>query len=136
MTEEKSLGYESGKRCLVNRGRVLIYHAPDLCNRIDQLLWSNDVAQTQRGIKNLTHGSRVDDSPGIIEPLQTWQRGASKAELGVVIILENKSVVVAGKIDQSSPSPETHRDSEWKLMGRRRVNDSRQPLFGDAAKAP
>ena len=116
MAQEKSLSDESRQRGLINRGRVLIHRAPDLDQRIDQLLWCNDVAQTQRGVKNLTHRSGVNHVAGVIESLQGRARRPSKAELGVKVVFENKCVVNTRKIEQGGPSLKTHRHSKGKLM--------------------
>jgi len=62
MAEEKSFRDESSEGRLVNRGRVLIYHAPDLGQRIYQLFWRNETAQTQGGMEDLGHRPRVDHS--------------------------------------------------------------------------
>ena len=92
VAQEKSFRYESSEGCLINGGRVLIHYATDLGYGIYQLLWCNEIAQPQGGIKNFTHRSRVDDSTGIIKSLQTWQGRTSKAEFGVVIVLQDESI--------------------------------------------
>jgi hypothetical protein len=76
--------------------RKLLSQAPTpAAIRIYQLLWHNEIAQTQGGIEDLTHRSRIDDSTGSIESLQAGQRRTIKSELQVVIVLEYKSIAGA-----------------------------------------
>src|SRR6266480_1093146 len=108
---------------------MLIHDSANLDHRFDQLLRCEDVAQAQGRVENLTHCAGVDDTTGVIEPLQTWEWGTGITKFRVVIVLENVSVARARKIDQSRPSRETHRHAERKLMGRRHVNYFWRALF-------
>src|SRR6266436_6922977 len=84
VTEEKALGDKTRQRRLVDRRRVLVHRTADLDQRIDQRLWGNDVAQAQRGTKNLAHRSRVNHSAGVVDPLQRRERWPGETELRVV----------------------------------------------------
>src|SRR6266550_3236314 len=108
---------------------MLIHDSANLDHRFDQLLRCEDVAQAQGRVENLTHCAGVDDTTGVIEPLQTWEWGTGITKFRVVIVLENISVARAREIDQSRPSRETHRHAERKLMGRRHVNYFWRALF-------
>jgi hypothetical protein len=99
VTEEKTLGDKSRQRRLVDRGRVLIHRAANLDQRIDQRLWRNDVAQTQRGTENLTHRSRVNHPAGIIHALQGRERRPGETELGVIIVFEDERVMRAREVE-------------------------------------
>src|SRR5437762_2316840 len=108
---------------------MLIHHSANLDHRFDQLFRCKQVAQTQRGIKNLAHGACVDDTTGVIQPLQTWKWGTGITKFRVVIVLENVGVARARKIDQGRPPRETHRHAERKLVGRSYVNYFWRALF-------
>src|SRR5205814_7497451 len=69
MTEEKALGDKTRERCLFDRRRVLIHRTSDLHKRIDQLLWRDDVAQTQRRTEKLADCAGVNNSTGVMGPL-------------------------------------------------------------------
>src|SRR4029434_3529141 len=101
---------------------MLVHHSANLDHRFDQLFRCEQVAQTQRRIKNLAHGACVDDTTRVIESLQTWERGTGITKFRVVIVLENVSVAGAREIDQGSSSPQTHRHTERELVGRSDVN--------------
>src|SRR4029077_11280871 len=126
MTQEKTLGDESCQCCLVDWRRVLIHCTADLDQRIDEWPWRNDIAQPQRGTKNLADRSRVNYVIGVIHPLQRREGWPDKAEFRVVVVLENKGVVSTRKIEQGGPTLEAHRNAERKLMGGRYINDLRQ----------
>src|SRR5215469_15521230 len=55
MTEEKAVGDETRKGCLFDWRRMLVHCTSDFHKRIDQLLRSNDVSQTQGRTQNLAH---------------------------------------------------------------------------------
>src|SRR6266487_1823311 len=123
MAQEKSLGDETRKRSLVNRRRVLIHCAADFDQRIDQLLWRNDVAQPQGRIKNFTHRSGVNDPAEIVDSLQAREWRSGKAELRVKVVFKNKCTVSARKIEQGCSALETHCHAERILMRRRYVDN-------------
>src|SRR5262245_56619728 len=105
---------------------MLIHRAADFGQRICQWLWRDDITQSQRGVKDLTHRSGVDHPAGIVDSLQARERWPGKAELSIIIVFENESVICTSEIEQSGPAREAHRHSEGKLMRRRNVNDSGQ----------
>src|SRR4030095_16139116 len=129
VTQEKSLADKTRQRRLVDRRGVLIHRTADLDQRINQRLWRNDVAQTQRGTKNLAHRSCVNHSAGVVDPLQRRKRWPGKAELRVVVVLENECVVSTRKIEQARPALESHGNAERKLMGGCYMNKPRQWFF-------
>src|SRR5258707_8357755 len=112
MTQEKSFGQESSQRRLINRGRMLIHHGANLDHRFDQLLRREDITQAQGWVEDLTHCACVDDTAGVIEPLQAWEWGTGIAKFGVMVVLENVCVTGTRKIDQCRSSRETHRHAE------------------------
>src|SRR5206468_652185 len=97
VAQEKALGDKTRQRRLIDWGRVLIHRTADLDQRIDQRFWRNDVAQTQRGTKNLAHRSRVNHSAGVVDPLQRREWWPGKTELRVVVVFENVSAVSSAK---------------------------------------
>src|SRR3954469_5683273 len=70
MTQEKTVIDKSRQRCLVDGRGVLIHRTADFDQCINQRLWRNDVAQSQRGTKNLAHCACVNDSTSFVDPLQ------------------------------------------------------------------
>src|SRR5262249_41560179 len=74
-------------------------------------------------VKNFAHRARVNDAAGVIESLQTWEWGTGEPKLGIMIILENVSVVFACEIDKCGPACQAHRHAERKLVRRRDVDD-------------
>src|SRR5437899_8266116 len=108
---------------------MLIHHSANLDYRFDQLFRCEDVTQAQGWVEDLAHGAGVDDAPGVIESLQTWEWGTGITKFRVVIVLENVSVAGAREIDQSRPSREAHRHTERELMGRSHVNYFGRALF-------
>src|SRR5437773_12278607 len=102
---------------------MLIHCAANLDERIDQRLGRNDVAQTQRGTKNLAHRSRVNHAAGVIDPLQRRKWRPGETEFGVVIVFEDERVMRARKIEQGRPALETHCHPERKLMRRSYVDE-------------
>jgi hypothetical protein len=123
VTEEKSLSDKARQRSLINCGRVLVHCAADFHQRIDQRLWRNDVAQSQRRIKNFTHRPPVNHAPEIVDPLQARERRSGKAELRVKVVFKNKCIVSTRKIEQTCSALETHCHAERILMRRRYMND-------------
>src|SRR5438477_855411 len=97
VTEKKSLGQKTGECRLIDGGRMLIHYRPDLNHRVDQWFWGENVTEPQRWIENLTHGSGVDDATGVIESLQTRERGTGKTKLRIVVVFENEGVPLAGE---------------------------------------
>src|SRR6267143_833995 len=75
VAQEESLGQESSQRCLINRGRMLVHHSTNFDHWLDQLLRRKNVTQSQGGIEDLTHCACVDNTAGVIQPLQTWEWG-------------------------------------------------------------
>lgn len=69
VTQEKPLGEESGQRCLINRGGMLVHHRANFDHWFDQLFWRQDVTQAQGGIEDLTHCACVDNTTGVIKTL-------------------------------------------------------------------
>src|SRR5256886_9617629 len=128
MTQKKSLGQESSQRRLINRGRVLIHHGANLDHWFDQLLRRQDITQAQGWVEDLTHCACVDDTAGVIEPLQAWERGTGIAKFGVMVVLENVRITRTGKIDQCRSSRETHGHAKRELMRRSDIDDFRRPL--------
>src|SRR6266478_3070623 len=108
---------------------MLIHYSANLNYRFDQLLGSQNVAQAQRRVEYLAHRSRVDNTTGVIKPLQTREWGTGITKFGIMIVLENVSVAGARKIDQSRSSRETHRHTQRELMGRCDVNYFGRVLF-------
>src|SRR6476660_8296752 len=109
---------------------MLIHYRPDLNHRVDQWFRGEDVTEAQRWIKNLTHGSGINDATRVIESLQTGERRTGKTKLGIVIVFENVGVPLAGELDERGPARKTHRHPERKLMRRRDVNDLGRSPFG------
>src|SRR6266568_4011416 len=108
---------------------MLVHDRTNFNHRFDQLLGRQDITQPRGRIQDLAHCAGVDNTPGVIEPLQTWEWGTGITKFRVVIILENVSVTGARKLDQSRPSRETHRHPERELMGRSHVDDFWRALF-------
>src|SRR4029450_9254522 len=108
---------------LINRRRVLIHCTADFYKRIDQRLWRNDVAQSQRRKKDLAHRPGVNDAPEIVDPLQARERRSGKAELCVKVVFKNKCILSARKIEQGCPALKTHCHAERILMRRRYMDD-------------
>src|SRR5437588_3928325 len=108
---------------------MLIHHRADFNHRFYQLLRRQDITQAQGWIEYLTHCARVDDPAGVIESLQTWERGTGITKLRVMIVLENVSIALARKINESGPARRTHRHAERELMGRGDVNYFGRRLF-------
>src|SRR5436190_2647749 len=108
---------------------MLIHGAADFDQRIDQRLWRNDVAETQRGTKNLAHRSRVNHPAGVIHALhrREWRSGETK--LGVVIVFKDERIMCTGEIEQGRPAWKTHRHADRKLMRRSYVDEFWQRLF-------
>ena len=129
MTQEKTVIDKSRQRCLVDGRGVLIHRTTDFDQCINQRLWRNDVAQSQRGTKNLADRPCVNHSTSFVDPLQRRQWWSYEAELSVVIILENKRVVSARKIEQAGPSLESHGNAERELVRGRHVNYLRKWFF-------
>src|SRR6516165_1419244 len=109
---------------------MLIHNRPDLNHRVDQWFRGEDVTEPQRWVENLTHGSGVNDTTGVIESLQTGERRTGKPKLRIVIVFENVRVPLAGKLDERGPARKTHRHPQRKLMRRRDVNDLGRSPFG------
>src|SRR5262249_4695896 len=128
VAEEKSLGNEPGQCSLINRRRVLVHRAADFYQRIDQHFGRNDVTESQGRIENFTHRSGVNDTPEVVDSLQTRKRWSRKTELRIKVIFKNKCIVSTRKIEQSSPSLETHCDPERILMRRSYMDDFRSLL--------
>src|SRR5438067_13642561 len=99
MTQEISLGQESSQRRLINRRRMLIHYRANLDHRINQLFRREQISDAQGWVKDLAHCSGVDHAAGIIEPLQTRERGTGKTKFRIMIILEDVGVMLARKID-------------------------------------
>ena len=99
MSEEKSLGQESGQRRLIDGRGVLVHDRPNLDHRFDQLMWRDDITQSQRWVQDLAHRAGVDDATDIIQALQTWEWGTGITKFRVMIVLENVGVALARKID-------------------------------------
>src|SRR6266540_3536926 len=92
--------------------------------RIDQHLWRDDVAQSQRRIKNFAHRPRVNDAPEIVDPLQAREWRSGKPELRVKVVFKNKCIVSARKIEQACSAFETHCHAKGILMRRLDLDDS------------
>src|SRR5437762_5194208 len=108
---------------------MLIHDMSDFDHQINQLLWNEKISQAQRWVENLAHGARVNHAPGIVEPLQTWQRWTVEPEFRVVVAFENISIVCACEIDQGNSPLETHRHTERKLIGGSHENNFWRRFF-------
>src|SRR6188472_330637 len=110
---------------------MLIHYRPDLNHRVHSWFRGDEVTEPERWIENLTHGSGVDDTTGVIESLQARKRRTGKTKLRIVIVFENVGVALAGELDERGPARKTHSHPERKLVRRCDVNDlGRSPLDG------
>src|SRR5437867_769775 len=69
VTEEKPFGDKSREGRLVDGRGMLVHDRANLDHWFDQLFRREQVAQAQRGTKNLAHRAGVNYPAGIIEPL-------------------------------------------------------------------
>src|SRR5215470_9776936 len=101
---------------------MLIHHCANFYHRLDQLIWRQNVSESQRRVEDFTECAGVDDTAAIIETLQAGQRRPGKTKLGVVVVLKNVSVAFARKIDERGAARQTHGHAERELMRRCDVN--------------
>src|SRR5439155_22135215 len=123
VAQEESFVDETRKCSLVNRRRVLVHCAANFDQRIDYLLWRDEVTQPQGRKQNFAHRSGVNDPTEIVDPLQAGKRQTGKAELRVKVVFKNKCIVSTRKIEQCGPAFETHRHPERVLMRRCYVDE-------------
>src|SRR4029077_6273988 len=79
--------------------------------------------------KNLAYCACVNHPTGVVDPLQRGERRSGKAELRVVVILENKCVVSTREIEDGRPALKAHCNAERKLVRGRYVNNPRCRFF-------
>src|SRR5256885_7357742 len=79
--------------------------------------------------KNLADCACVNHSTSFVDPLQRGQRWSDKAELSVVVILENKCVMSVRKIEQAGSALESHGNAERELVRGRHINYLRKWFF-------
>src|SRR4029077_16129025 len=108
---------------------MLVHHGANFNHRFDQLMWRDDITQPQRWVQDLAHRARVDNTPHIVQALQTWEWGTGITKFCIVIVLENVGVARARKIDQRGSPRETHRQAERELVRRSYVNYFWRALF-------
>ena len=78
----------------------------------------NGKAQAERRKQTLGESSDIENRLGTIQSLQRVQRAAAKAELRVVVVLDDDSSARMREFQQRRPTSRRHRTSERKLMRR------------------
>src|SRR5437016_10736391 len=82
---------------------MLVHHSANLDHWLDQLLRRQDIPQPQRRVEDLTHCARVDNTAGVIKPLQARERGTGISKCGMRVCLKYLRVAGGRKLAQASP---------------------------------
>src|SRR5215469_1946642 len=97
---------------------------------VDEILRNDHVAEPQRWKQHLAEASGEQNDSVLVETLEDGDRAAGVAVFTVVVVLEDQGSRSAGPFEQGEPSWQTHRHSQWGLVGRRRVGETGSAMAG------
>ena len=133
---------EIGKHGLICGRSVAIQSRACGPQRIDEMVGNDHVSETQTRHESLAQRADVYHARRLagclligVEPLKTWERPPGETELGIVVIFDDAGPRAPGPGEQSKTARRTHDRTEWVLMRRSHIRQSRSHTGNEIAPA-
>src|SRR5262249_38300874 len=107
-----------GEDSLRKDGRVAISNRFGEYERLDKLLWQDDVSEPQRGKEHFGEGADVNDPAIRIQSLKRFLRSTIVAKFAVVIVFKDEGTGFPGEGGEHKAPLEGHYAPGWILMRR------------------
>src|SRR4029453_17937583 len=122
VTFERSLRDEVREHGLFDAGGLTVDRCACSGKRLNQHLWQNEIAHSERWKERLAESPDVHDAAISVETLQRRQRSREIAVLAVVIVLDDPGSGASRQVEQLEPARQTHGDAERTLVRGRDVS--------------
>ena len=125
---------ECGERRLGNGSRREVGAHPSQHHLLEQRTGGDDETHAERREEHLRERPGMDHLPRVIEPLQRRNRRPVEAELAVVVVLEDRHLVLVGEREELAAAGVAHHRSRGALRRRCRVDELHPPRLEHAGQ--